>query len=57
MSMWCTSRLKREVFIFKAYFFKKFIFAACLPKRFNLFRFRNCHAKAGLPAMSHLIVI
>jgi len=41
MSMWCTSRLKREVFIFKLYFFKKFIFAACLPKHFNLFHFRK----------------
>ena len=32
MSMWCAPDLLVGVFIFKAYFFKKFIFAACLPK-------------------------
>jgi hypothetical protein len=47
MSMWCTSRLKREVLFFKPYFFKKFIFAACLPTHFNLFHFRKYNAEAG----------
>jgi hypothetical protein len=47
MSMWCTSRLKREVFIFRSYLFKKFIFAACLPKCLRSGLSQNVFAKAG----------
>jgi len=47
--MWCAPGVSVGVFIFKAYFFKKFIFAACLPKHFHLVHFRKYNAKAGLP--------